>query len=249
MLKMHEREHFVLTEDGRRIVFFHAEAGFSNVIVIAHGFFNNKDTVLFKDITEAFRQEYDVITFDFRGHGKSSHTFTWTAHEQKDLHAIMTYARDCSYAKIGVIGFSLGAAIAMIEAGSGNTIDSLIAVSPPADLGRFDHHFWERDMWEDLRLNLGIKGRGKGVRPGNPFLKKIRPIDVVDMISPTPVLFLHGEKDWLIKPWHSRQLFEKAREPKALTIMKDAGHAERMFDVFPDQFMDICLDRFRQTLF
>ena len=97
-------------------------------------------------------------------------------------------------------------------------------------------------------LNFGIKGRGKGVRSGSPALQKIRPIDVVDKISPIPVLFLHGEKDWLVKPEHSQLLFDKANDPKALTIIKDGGHAERMFDAFPDQFMKICLRQFRETL-
>ena len=103
-------------------------------------------------------------------------------------------------------------------------------------------------MWEDLKLNFGLKGQGKLVRMGSPSLQKIRPSDIVDKISPIPVLFLHGEKDWLVKLSHSRLLFNKAKEPKALTIMKDGGHAERMFDAFPDQFMKICLRQFRGTL-
>jgi len=241
-------DHCVMTEDGKRIALVHVKRGFSKVVIIAHGFYNNKDTFLFRGITEAFSKEYDVIVFDFRGHGKSSDRFSWTAHEQKDLQAIITYAKENHYMKIGVIGFSLGAAVALIEVSNYHNIDSLIAVSTPVDLKSINYHFWEKDMWEDLKLNFGIKGQGKGIRPGNPFLKKIRPLDIVDKVSPTPVLFLHGEKDWLVKPSHSQRLFKKANNPKTLTIIKDGGHAERMFDVFPDQFMKICLDRFRETL-
>ena len=240
--------HYVTTEDGKRISFSHLKGGFTKVVVIAHGFYNNKDTVLFRQIAESFSREYDVIVFDFRGHGKSSHVFTWTSHEQKDLRAIVAYAKENKYSRSGVIGFSLGAAIALIEAASQQNIDSVIAVSAPQDLKRIDYYFWEHDMWEDLKLNFGIKGRGKGVRPGNMASKKIRPIDIVDTLAPTPVLFLHGEKDWLIKPEHSQRLFDKAKEPKSLAIMKDGGHAERMFDAFPEKFMKICLDRFRDTL-
>ena len=97
-------------------------------------------------------------------------------------------------------------------------------------------------------LNFVDKGRGRGVRSGSVALQKIRPRDVVDKISPTPVLFLHGEKDWLVKLSHSQLLFEKSKDPKVLTIMEDGGHAERMFDAFPDKFMKICLDRFKGTL-
>jgi pimeloyl-ACP methyl ester carboxylesterase len=237
-----------MTEDGKRIVFFHRKGGFSKVVVIAHGFYNNKDTVLFRGIAGAFSKEYDVIVFDFRGHGKSSDVFTWTAHEQKDLRAIAAYAKENHYAKIGVIGFSLGAAIALIEASFHQNIDSVIAVSSPADLRSINYHFWEKDMWKDLKLNFGIKGRGKGVRPGSLSLVRIQPCDIVDKISPTPVLFLHGEKDWLVKTSHSQLLFDRAKPPKALSIIEDGGHAERLFDDFPDQFMKICLDRFRETL-
>ena len=243
-----ESNSFVVTEDGKRIAFFHAKGGFPKVIIIAHGVYNNKDTVLFRRIADAFSKEYDVIMFDFRGHGKSSGVFTWTALEQKDLQAVIAYAKENHYKKIGVIGFSLGAAIALIEASSHQNIDSVIAVSSPADLGRINYHFWEKDMWKDLMLNFGAKGRGKGIRPGSPSLQKIRPIDIVDKISPTPVQFIHGEKDWLVKPSHSQRLFDRAKDPKALAIIKDGGHAERIFDVFPDQFMKICLDRFWETL-
>ncbi len=248
MLQSHEPQCYVTTEDGKRIAFFHIKKGFSRIVIIAHGFYNNKDTVLFRHIADAFSKEHDVIVFDFRGHGKSSDVFTWTAHEQKDLRAVTSYAQQNRYAKIGVIGFSLGAAVALIEAGYHQNIDSVIAVSAPSDLKKIDCYFWAQDMWEDLKLNFGIKGRGKGARVGTPFLKKMRPLDIVDKISPVPVLFLHGEKDWLIKPGHSRRLFERAKEPKALTIIDNGGHAERMFDVFPEQFMKICLDWFRTTL-
>ncbi len=239
---------YVTTEDGKRIAISHIKGGFSKVIIIAHGFYTNKDTVLFKRMTGAFSKEYDVIVFDFRGHGKSGGVFTWTAHEQKDLRAIITYAKENNYTKIGVIGFSLGAAIALIEASCNKNIDSIIAVSAPADLRKINYHFWEKDMWEDLKLNFGSKGRGKGIRPGNPSLQKIRPIGIVDKVSPTPILFIHGEKDWLVKPYHSQRLFDRAKDPKAVTMIKSGGHAERIFDVFPDKFMEICLDRFSETL-
>ena len=247
-VQISEPDRYVMTEDGKRIAFFHVKAGFSKVIIIAHGFYNNKDTVLFRKMSGAFSKEYDVIAFDFRGHGKSGDVFTWTALEQKDLEAIISYARENKYEKIGVVGFSLGAAIALIEAGCQKNIDSVIAVSSPADVGNINYHFWEKDMWKDLMLNFGINGKGKGVRAGSLALQKIRPIDVVDKLSPIPVLFLHGEKDWLVKLSHSQLLFEKAKDPKVLTIMADGGHAERMFNDFPDQFMKICLDRFRETL-
>lgn len=236
------------TSDGKRIAFRHYSRGHSKVIIIAHGFFNNKDTFLFKGVAEAINKHYDVITFDFRGHGKSNGLFSWTTYEPLDLRAVIAYAKEKNYFKIGILGFSLGASVALIEASCNPDIDSLIVVSAPSDFWKINYHFWEYDMLEDLKLNMGKKGRGKGIRPGNPFMRKIRPFDIVDKISPKPVLFIHGEKDWLIKSNHSKNLFEKAKDPKALEIIKGGGHAERIFDVFPRQFEDVCIDWFRRTL-
>ena len=238
----------LLAEDGKRIAFHNYQKGCSTVIVIAHGFFNNKDTFLFTKIAEAINKHYDVITFDFRGHGRSGGLFSWTSYEPRDLRAVISFAKEKNYSKIGVIGFSLGASTALVEASQNPNIDNIIAVSTPCDFWKINYHFWEEDMLKDLKLNLGRKGIGKGVRPGNLFLQKIRPLDIVNKIAPKPTLFIHGEKDWLIKPSHSKRLFERARDPKALKIIKDGGHAERIFDVFPDMFIAICTDWFKDTL-
>jgi fermentation-respiration switch protein FrsA (DUF1100 family) len=152
------------------------------------------------------------------------------------------------YPKIGVIGFSLGASTTLIEASTDTDINSVIAVSAVSDLGKINAHFWEPDMLEDLKNNMGKEGRGKGVRPGNPFLPKVRPLDAVAKIAPRPVLFIHGDKDWLIKPSHSKMLFDRAGDPKALELIETAGHAERVFDAFPERFERLCADWFKETL-
>jgi pimeloyl-ACP methyl ester carboxylesterase len=235
-------------EDATEIAFDHYKMGNSGVIVLAHGFFNNKDAYLFKKIAEMFSKEYDVISFDFRGHGKSEGKYTWTFKEEEDLRAIILYAKEKGYKKIGVIGFSLGAAVTLIEASKNSAIDSIIAVSTPYDFRKMDFHFWEKEMLNDLKLNLGFKGKGKGIRPGNLFLKKTRPIDVINKLAPKPVLFIHGEKDWLIKPYHSQKLFEMTKEPKKIYIVKEAGHAEKIFDDHKEEFEQACKDWFNETL-
>ena len=238
----------VLTEDNHKIIFDHYTKGFPEVIILAHGFYNNKDTYLFKKIAKMFAKKYDVISFDFRGHGRSDGLFCWTSKEDKDLRCVIDWSKKMKYKKIGVIGFSLGAAIALIEGSKTKDINSIIAVSSPYDFWKMNYHFWKEEMFNDLKLNLGYKGKGKCIRPGNPFSKKVSPINIVDKISPKPVLFLHGEKDWLINPSHSRKLFNKAKQPKQIYIIKGAGHAEKIFDSFPEQFEKRCLDWFAETL-
>ncbi|MDD5216587.1 MAG: alpha/beta fold hydrolase [Candidatus Omnitrophica bacterium] len=238
----------IVTEDAHRIAIDHRKTGHPEVVVLAHGFYNNKDAYLFRAMAERLARDFDVVSFDFRGHGQSEGLFSWTSRECLDLKAVVSYARDQGYPRVGVIGFSLGAAIVLIEAGQNRLIDSAMAVSAPCDFWKIDFHFWEKEMLNDLRLNLGPKGKGKGIRPGNPFLPKVRPIDVVERISPTPVLFVHGAEDWLIKPSHSERLFKAAKEPKEIAVIPGAGHAEKIFDSHPDEFERICVHWFQKTL-
>ena len=239
---------YLLTADQTKIQYTHYKSGHNQVIIVAHGFFNNKQVFLMKNLAESLNERFDVISFDFRGHGKSSGLFEWTSREQQDLEAILKYAKEQKYERIGVLGFSLGAAVALISASQNRDIQSVMAVSAPCDFWQIDYHFWEPDMFADLKLNIGNKGIGKGVRPGNPFANKIRPFDIVGKISPTPVLFVHGAKDWLIKPSHSEKLFKQAKDSKRLVIIPGAGHAERIFDTHSKEFLRLCLEWFEETL-
>jgi fermentation-respiration switch protein FrsA (DUF1100 family) len=52
------------------------------------------------------------------------------------------------------------------------------------------------------------------------------PADAAALISPTPLLIVHGDRDLYFPSDHADQLFEAAREPKELWIETGLGHAE-----------------------
>ncbi|MGE0268963.1 MAG: alpha/beta hydrolase [Candidatus Omnitrophota bacterium] len=237
----------VLTQDNKEIHYDLYAQGHKRVIILAHGFYNSKKAVLFKEMAEMLSDEYDVIVFDFRGHGKSKGLFTWTVKEYQDLQAILDYAHT-KYEKIGVIGFSLGAASSIIAASRTDRIDSLIAVSPPSDFNKIDYQVWRMGVMENVVYNVFQEGRiGKGVKPGWPWLRKIKPIDVIDQIG-IPVLFVHGKKDWLIQPWHSQRLFEKAKGTKSIELLEEGTHAEYIFRRNKEETVSIFKEWFRRSL-
>ncbi len=134
------------------------------------------------------------------------------------------YAKNEGYKKISVmLGFSLGAAIAIIVAGHNKNIDNVVAVSPPSDVWKINFKVWEPKVKKDIEMNMSYKVQGKGLKPGNPLIAKIRPINVVQKISPRPILFIQGSEDWLIKTEHGEKLFEKAKEPKMIETIKAQG--------------------------
>lgn len=229
------------TTDGQMIHYDLYYHGHQQLIIIAHGFFNNKDAVHLKELEQALADQFDILIMDFRGHGKSGGLFYWTSKEYLDLQAVLEHAKSY-YKKIGVIGFSLGAATSIITASEVDGIDTVISISAPTEFEKIEYHFWDLDVENDIFYNLIGGGRiGKGVRPGPFWLKKDKPIQRVERIK-CPVFYIHGEADWLIKPWHSEELYKKTRTKKRLSIIKDGPHAEYLIRKNKQETIDLIRD-------
>ena len=234
----------VVTQSGERISIRHKKTSKESAVVIAHGFFQSKETSTFKKIENDLLDCFDVISMDFRGHGKSTGFYTFSALEKEDLKAVLDYAHEL-YRKVGVLGFSYGGSIAIIEQIEFKNIDSLICVSSPMASEDIEFKWWTPNA-----IRLGIRGleRGAGVRPGNPYLKKIRPIDVVQKISPVPVFFIHGDQDPTVNCRHSQKLYEIAKEPKKLEIFEKGSHAKEIYRKYPVDFIKAVKEWFDDTL-
>ena len=237
----------ISSEDGVRIEYDHYQNGHDRLIIIAHGFFNSKQAILLKKLAADLSDTYDVAALDFRGHGKSGGLFYWTSKEHLDLKAVLDVVRP-RYKKIGVIGFSLGAAITIITAHKTGLIDSIIAVSAPTDFWKIENYLWQLDVKSDIIYHFFDKGIiGQGLRPGPIWLTKDRPIDLVPHLK-IPICYIHGEKDWLIKPWHSQALYEKTTAVKKCAVIRQGLHAEYLILKKHDEFLGLTKNWFTGTL-
>lgn len=235
------------TADNHKIAYVHYQSGRKKAVIIAHGFFNSKDSALIRKLKDYLINTYDVIIFDFRGHGKSSGLFSWTTKESLDLKKVLEYAKK-KYSKIGLIGFSYGAAIGIQVLAEDRAIASFIAIGAPYDCNKIECHFWDLDIENDIIYNLGEGKVGKGIRPGPFWLKKKKPIDLIDKLS-CPVLYIHGEKDWVIRYAHSQKLYEKTKAKKKITIIKNGSHAEYLLrEKTRKETAGLIRDWFKQTL-
>ena len=82
----------VRTIDNINIAIDHYSNGFDNVVIIAPGWCMTKDSFAFKKIAHLFSKFFDVLIFDFRGHGKSGGFYTFTAREINDLDIVVKFA-------------------------------------------------------------------------------------------------------------------------------------------------------------
>lgn len=238
----------LLTSDKQKIAYYHYKNNHDKLVIIAHGFYNSKDCILLQSLAQSFLDTYDVFMFDFRGHGKSSGLFSWTSKENQDLNTVLDYLKG-KYEKKGIIAFSLGGSIAINVLSEGKAVDSFVCVSAPSDFDKIDYKFWELDWENDVVYTLFSKeGKiGKGVRPGPFWLKKIKPIDSVKRIS-IPVFYIHGDQDWVIRPWHSKVLYENTNSKKKIEMVKDGPHAEYLMKKFLKQLVTSIKKWFKETM-
>jgi len=237
----------IISSDHQQIAYDLYQNNHEKVIVIAHGFFNSKEAVLLKQLAHSLNDQYDIILFDFRGHGKSQGLFYWTSKEYLDLLGILGLAKQ-KYRKIGLIGLSLGAATSLITATKTTSIDSIISISAPANFSKIEYHFWNFNIKNDLIFNIFGQGKiGKGVRPGPFWHKKEKPGEIVGKIQ-TPIFFIHGDADWVISDGHSKELYNNTTSLKRIRIIESGPHADYLFLEHQAEMLHLIREWFQETL-
>lgn len=231
------KELFLQTPDNVKIAINHHKKGNEEVLIIAHGWFMTKDSSYFTDMANVFSEDFDIISMDFRGHGKSSGFYTFTSKEPMDLKAVVDYAKN-QYKKIYLIGFSLGGALALIHSAIEKNVDKVIAVSAPHSFIKIENQMWRKEAWwHSFRKFEFI--RWITVRPSLIIGKKIRPIDIVSKIE-VPTLFIAGEKDVTVHAWHSKSLYRLAKCKKHFELFEGCCHAEDLFFQKRGKFINTC---------
>jgi len=203
-------------------------------LVVAHGFTLSWQRPMVWSILRRFNHSAGVVTFDFRGHGRSGGLSTLGDKEVEDLDVAVRWARELGYAKVAAVGFSMGASVVLRHAALRRGVDAVVSVSSP---GRW----YYRDTEAMRRVHFAAEKRlGRAftrhvlktrISPaGWPVPDPLPPAEAAPLITPTPVLIVHGDRDIYFPPEHGQQLYDAAREPKELWLLPGFGHAERWTD-------------------
>lgn len=239
------QEIFLKTKDNIKIAINHYSKKRDNVIIICPGWFMTKDSKAFAKLSKNLFQYFDIISMDFRGHGKSSGFYTFTAKEENDLNTVTDFAKlECKYKKIYLMGFSLGGALAIICAAKNSNINKVISISSPTEFSKIENHMYSPDAWFPTLFKKFEPKRWLTIRPSIIIHKKEKPIELVNKIK-VPTLFIAGEKDPTVFPWHTEALYKKAKCPKDYLLIKNARHAEDLYLDYPGIFIDKCIKWFQ----
>src|SRR3984885_1095043 len=100
-------------------------------IVVAHGFTQSWQRSMVWSIVQRFNRGAGVVTFDFRGHGRSGGLSTLGDKEINDLDMAVHYARELGYQKVAAVGFSMGSSVVLRQAALRGGVDAVVSVSGP----------------------------------------------------------------------------------------------------------------------
>lgn len=194
-------------------------------VVLCHGFAGDCSPDLV--YAPLFREAgYSTLFFDFRGHGASNGDFTSLVYfERRDLLAAFDFLRLRGIRHIGLIGFSIGGAIALATAPLNPVVVGVISDCAFAELQTIvENAFAARRFLKWLAPLLGWLTIVIASLRLRANLFSADPIHSVGKIAPRPLLIMHGGKDQEVPATEARRLYDAAKEPKELWIVPGAAH-------------------------
>lgn len=201
--------------------------GSQRAVVFCHGYGGSMDPDI--QYAPAFhRQGYNVLMFDFRGHGRSEGRWiTMGCLERLDLLAAVDYMVGRGFPRLGVLGFSMGGAVAIMGAPHREAVRAVVADGSFASLVR--------------TVETGARNKGLPAPIGAAFawlslviasaltgcrMWRVAPERWVSRISPRALFLIHGADDRYATVAEVQAMYQAAGEPKEVWIQPGVGHRE-----------------------
>jgi dipeptidyl aminopeptidase/acylaminoacyl peptidase len=201
----------------------------SPVIVLVHGSERNRSEPAEKMLgiaKELVSHDYNVLMFDMRAHGESEGEHISAGYyERNDLLGAIDYIRQRgTESKIGVLGFSMGAATSLMATAECEEINAVVADSAYADIvSIIESEFSRRSGLPKFFIPI-ILFMTKNVYDVD--FTAVKPVEAVKEIT-VPVFIIHGGKDDMIPVQHAYKLREACQNLESqLWIVPEASHSE-----------------------
>ncbi len=201
--------------------------------VLAHGFSGSWRRPAVRRVARVLAGTGGVVSFDFRGHGRSSGRSTLGAAEVLDVAAAVGWARELGYRRVVTVGWSMGGSVVVRHAALHGGVDAVVSVSAPSRWHYRGTRPMRRLHWAvespvgRLYTRYALRTRISAAR-WDPVPES--PVEVAGRIAPVPLLVVHGDTDAYFPVEHAQALYEAAAEPKELWVERGYGHAEAAAD-------------------
>jgi uncharacterized protein len=220
----------LVTADGISFGAWHFRQPGSPQTVIVSGGHKGQRTNSLGISAALWRKGFNVILYSYRGMpGSDRAPITFGIKEVLELQSVIAFARKrIPHARIGLIGYSMGAVVSLLGAAGEPGVEALVLDSP----------------FSDLRTLLAENVRRSARLPGAPFvwlaglmlrlrsgcrLSDCSPQAVLSSLEPRPLFFIHGGADDMTSVNHSRRLYDAYRGPREIWIVQGAPHTGAYF--------------------
>ena len=220
----------LVTADGVAFGAWHfRQPGSPQTVIVSGGHKGQRQGAL--GITVAlWRKGFNVVLYSYRGMpGSDRAPITFGIKEVLELQAVIAFARKrIPKARIGLLGYSMGAVVSLLGAAGEPGVQALVLDSP----------------FSDLHTLLVENVRGATKLPGTPFvwlagvmlwlrtrskISDCSPKEVLSSLEPRPLFFIHGGADGITSVNHSRRLYDAYRGPREIWIVQGAPHTGAYF--------------------
>ncbi len=226
-----------------------------DTVIMVHGINSNRADVtigLVEIAGDLSQRGFNVLMIDLRGHGESGGTqVSGGYYEREDVLGAFDFllVRGVPSERIGLLGYSLGAAVSLLAAVEEPRIHAVVADSPFADISdlivgetrkRTDAPAW---MVPSLVPGMEVAARAfYGIDMG-----ALVPVKVVPKLD-YPVLLVHGTADQRILPSHSVQLKAASRNPDTQLWLVDGVEHVKAYRSAPKEYIDRVAGYFQKRL-
>ncbi len=206
-------------------------------IVLAHGFGSSSadaTTGILGLARDLHDRNFGVMLFDFRASGNSEGERSSAGYfERFDLLGALDYLSDrgVERERIGVLGLSMGGAVALMACATPGAAAAVVSDSAFADLWLMIKRAQRGAAWPLRLANPGMSAMARilhGIE-----ISEVSPARSL-ALSESPVLLIHGEEDEVVPVSHARLLAKasgsrfRADEdlPSNVWLVPEAGHLE-----------------------
>jgi uncharacterized protein len=220
----------LVTADGISFGAWHFRQPGSPQTVIVSGGHKGQRTNSLGISAALWRKGFNVILYSYRGMpGSDRAPITFGITEVLELQAAIAFARKrIPNARIGLLGYSMGAVVSLLGAAGEPGVEALVLDSPFSDLRTL--------MAENVRRAIRLPGApfvwlaGLMLRLRNGSrLSDCSPQAVLSSLEPRPLFFIHGGADDITSVNHSRRLYDAYRGPREIWIVQGAPHTGAYF--------------------
>jgi fermentation-respiration switch protein FrsA (DUF1100 family) len=202
----------------------------TTTIIVCPGYRGRRSDVL-GTCAQLWRAGHNVLGFEYYGHGSVvGKPITLGYREINDFMGAIEYAKKrAPQTRLGVVGYSMGAAVAIMAVARSKEVEAVVADSAFATHKSAVAYAVRRTLHVPFIIFDWTTDFLLWLRAGYHF-HQVEPLRDIGRIAPRPILIIHGLKDTVVDPKDASLLYEAAGDPKELWLLPNAEHCGAYFE-------------------